>query len=277
MLPFQRFLVVGAGKMGGALVEGWLAQGVPPSSITLIDPAFTAGLGPWTSRGVTCLPSLDTFNGDAPDLLMLAVKPQMMGEVLPALASFDRGELTVVSIAAGTTLETLQSAFPKATLVRTMPNTPAAIGAGMTAAYSVNEGAATRGGVTTLLEAVGKVIWVDSEDAMDAVTAVSGSGPAYVFHMVEALAEAGESLGLSAETAQILARQTVVGAGALLGQSDETAAQLRCNVTSPGGTTAAGLAELMETGRLADLMRNTVKAAHRRSRELAASKPVSSS
>lgn len=272
-LPFQSIVVIGAGKMGSALVEGWLGQGVLASTITLVDPALAQDDHGWAAKGVVCLADASAVSAK-PDLLMLAIKPQMMDVVLPGLAGLDHAGLTALSIAAGTLLATLQRAFPQAVCVRTMPNTPAAVGAGITAAFAPQANDTIRDGVTALLEAVGAVVWVDDERAMDAVTAISGSGPAYVFHMVEAMAQAGETLGLPANTAMALARQTVVGAGALLDGSEETASQLRINVTSPGGTTAAGLGELQTSGALAALMEKTAKAAFDRSVALAASKPA---
>lgn len=272
MSGFDSIVVIGAGKMGGALVDGWLAQGVDPASIRLVDPALETDDRGWPARGVSCFGSVEALDIRHPALVLLAIKPQMIAAVLPGLAGLDHDGLTVLSIAAGTTLATLQGAFPKAVSIRSMPNTPAAVGAGIAAAYGPDTSQTVREGVTALLKAVGQVVWVDGERAMDAVTAVSGSGPAYVFHMVEALAEAGEALGLPAETAMALARQTVVGSGKLLADANESAAQLRVNVTSPGGTTAAGLSVLRDTGRLADLMRETTKAAFDRSVALAASK-----
>jgi pyrroline-5-carboxylate reductase len=274
MAAFESIVVIGAGKMGGALVDGWIAQGVNPASVYLVDPALAKDDRGWRAKGVGCFASVDDLTIGEPALLLLAIKPQMMETVLPGLAPLDHNGLTVLSIAAGTTLATLQTAFPKAVCIRTMPNTPAAVGAGITAAFGPDVTVDVQAGVTALLEAVGQVVWLDTELAMDAVTAVSGSGPAYVFHMVEALAEAGITLGLSAETAMALARQTIVGAGELLAQSHETAAQLRTNVTSPGGTTAAGLSVLRDTGKLTDLMCDTTKAAFDRSVALAASKDV---
>ena len=270
--PFSTLLVVGAGKMGGALVDGWLAQGVPAGSIHLVDPAFAQSDHGWPAKGVAIHASAADADGLRPDLLMLAIKPQAMDAVLPGLAVFDHPDLTVLSIAAGTTRQRLGDAFPCACVIRSMPNTPAAVGQGATAVYGPDAGDAVRVGVTALLAAVGTVVWLDDEALMDAVTALSGSGPAYVFHMVEAMAEAGEALGLPADTALALARQTVVGSGALLGASEESAAQLRTNVTSPGGTTAAGLSILRDGGRLTALMTDTLIAARDRSKDLA-SKP----
>ncbi len=274
MAAFESIVVIGAGKMGGALVDGWIAQGIDPATIHLVDPALAGDDRGWSTKGVACSADVTDLAVSQPSVLMLAIKPQMMDAVLPGLAPLDHDGLTVLSIAAGTTLAALQTAFAKARCIRTMPNTPAAVGAGITAAYGPDVPSDVKVGVTALLEAVGQVVWVDNEQAMDAVTAVSGSGPAYVFHMVEALADAGEALGLPADTAMALARQTIVGAGHLLAQSDETAATLRTNVTSPGGTTAAGLSVLRDSGKLSDLMRATTRAAFDRSVALAASKDV---
>ncbi|MEM1285962.1 MAG: pyrroline-5-carboxylate reductase [Pseudomonadota bacterium] len=271
-LPFTTILVVGAGKMGGALVDGWLAEGVPAASVHLVDPTFAEGDRGWTAKGVCVHAGLESLGALSPDLLMLAIKPQMMEAVLPSFAPFDGPDMTVLSVAAGTTRDHISNVFSKACVIRSMPNTAAAVGQGATAVFGQDVPGAVRDGITALLEAVGKVVWLDDEAQMDAVTALSGSGPAYVFHMVEAMAEAGEQLGLSPETSMALARQTVVGAGALLGDSPETAAQLRTNVTSPGGTTAAGLSVLRDGGRLTELMADTMKAARDRSKALA-SKP----
>lgn len=270
---FEKIVVIGAGKMGSALVDGWLASGTPAASVYLIDPAFADKDLGWPAKNVAVyagVPQLLAADDRLPDLVMLAIKPQMMATALPALSVLDHGGLTVLSVAAGTTLGTLQTAFPQAVCVRTMPNTPAAVGQGITAAFAPKADTDLRDGVSALLQAVGQVVWVEAERDIDAVTAVSGSGPAYVFHMVEALAQAGVAAGLPAETAMQLARQTIVGAGALLAASEDSAEQLRVNVTSPHGTTAAGLAVLQGTGRLADLMTETVKAAYDRSVALAA-------
>lgn len=284
-LHFACVVVVGAGKMGGALVDGWLAGGMDPSAVRLIDPVFGSSdagqaQSAWDAKGVRCFSNLDDLlatnvagasNAPAVDLLMLAIKPQMMDTVLPILKSLDDPGLTVLSVAAGTTLDQLQSTFGRAVCVRTMPNTPAAVGKGITAAYGPQASAQQRAGILHLLQAVGQAVWVEEERLIDAVTAISGSGPAYVFHMVEALARAGVALGLNVETAMLLARQTIVGAGALLDASPQSAEQLRINVTSPGGTTAAGLEVLQASGRLDALMQDTAKAAYDRSIALSSS------
>ncbi|MEJ2118488.1 MAG: pyrroline-5-carboxylate reductase, partial [Alphaproteobacteria bacterium] len=204
-----------------------------------------------------------------PAVMLLAVKPQIMDDVLPTVAPLAGPETVVLSIAAGRTIDSLSKHFsPEAAIVRAMPNTPAAIGRGMTVLCA--NPAATQ-------PHSGEVAWVDDESQMDAVTAVSGSGPAYVFLLAECLAEAGKAAGLPADIASRLARVTVAGAGELLHQSTEDAAELRRAVTSPGGTTAAALAVLMgegdaasaATGPLGDLIRRTAEAAAKRSRELA--------
>lgn len=266
-------VLVGAGKMGGAMLEGWLSSGLPESAVHVIDPGLDqAQQAELRSRGVVVHTAPDAV--PTPLLLMLAIKPQMMSAVLPSLSNFskraDAADMMVLSIAAGTTIATLSSAFgANASVIRAMPNTPALVGRGVTALYpasKLSNGQKTF--VAELLAAIGIVVWVDNEAAIDAVTAVSGSGPAYVFHMVEALAAAAEKQGLPADIAMTLARETVTGSGELLHQSDELAETLRKNVTSPNGTTAAGLNVLMAPDGLPSLMEATVKAAHVRAIEL---------
>jgi pyrroline-5-carboxylate reductase len=214
------------------------------------------------------------LNADLPDrpaVVLIAVKPQMMDEVLPQLRALAGGDTLFLSIAAGTPIARFEDALGEgAVVIRAMPNTPAAVGRGITAivgnAHATEDQMALAG---RLLGAVGDVVRLDNEGQMDAVTGLSGSGPAYVFHMVEALAVAGEAQGLPPELATKLARATVAGAGALLDGSEETAEQLRVNVTSPNGTTQAGLEILMsEEDGLPVLMCRTVAAAADRSREL---------
>ena len=256
-------VLLGCGRMGSAMLAGWLDRGLPPAAVHVIDPAPPDWLG---GAGVA-------LGGDvppAPAVLLVAVKPQMMEAALPEVTHLGGGGTLVVSVAAGTPLRRFEAAFGAGTpVVRAMPNTPAAVGQGITA-LAANDAAGAEGLATAeaLLSAVGRVVRLSGEAQMDAVTGVSGSGPAYVFHMVEALAAAGEAEGLAPDLAMAFARQTVAGAGALLAGSDETAAQLRVNVTSPQGTTAAGLEVLMTE--LPDLMRRTVAAAAARSRELGA-------
>ena len=256
-------VLLGCGKMGSAMLAGWLERGLPPAAVHVIDPAPSDWLA---EAGV----ALDGELPPDPAVLLVAVKPQMMEAALPEVTHLGGGGTLVVSVAAGTPLRRFEAAFGAGTpVVRAMPNTPAAVGQGITA-LAANDAAGAEGLATAeaLLSAVGRVVRLAGEAQMDAVTGVSGSGPAYVFHMVEALAAAGEAEGLAPDLAMALARQTVAGAGALLAGSDETAAQLRVNVTSPQGTTAAGLEVLM--AELPDLMRRTVAAAAARSRELGA-------
>lgn len=266
-------VLVGAGKMGGAMLEGWLASGLPEGSVHVIDPGLNeTQQSELRARGVVVHATPDAV--PTPLLLMLAIKPQMMSAVLPSLAGLskrsDAADMLVLSVAAGTTVATISAAFGSQTLIiRAMPNTPALVGRGVTALYPASallEEQKTF--VAALLAAIGIVVWVDDEAAIDAVTAVSGSGPAYVFHMVEAMAAAAEKQGLPADVAMTLARETVAGSGELLHQSKDTAETLRKNVTSPNGTTAAGLEVLMAAGGLPDVMEKTVRAAHDRAIEL---------
>ncbi len=257
-------VLLGCGKMGTALLTGWLAAGVPASSFWVIEPNPTDWLrtiGVHLNQGVPPRPAV----------ALLAVKPQMMGAALPALQALGNGSTLFISIAAGTTIATFEAALGARTpIVRTMPNTPAMVGRGITAlCANAHVAPADMALASDLMAAVGQVVTLEGEHQIDAVTAVSGSGPAYVFHLIEALAAAGEAEGLPPDTAMHLARATVTGSGELAFQSFETAAQLRVNVTSPGGTTAAALAVLMdaETG-LPPLMQRAVKAAANRGREL---------
>ncbi|MGL6210108.1 MAG: pyrroline-5-carboxylate reductase [Paracoccaceae bacterium] len=259
-------VLLGCGKMGSALLAGWLAAGVPAGSVWVIEPApseWLQGLGVHLNDGLPV----------APAVALLAVKPQMMGAALPALQALGNGATLMVSIAAGTTIATLEAAFGARTpIVRTMPNTPAMVGRGITGICgNLHAGAEGLALARALMQAVGQVVDLDGEHQIDAVTAVSGSGPAYVFHLIEAMAAAGVAEGLSEAVAMQLARATVCGAGELAWRAAETAAQLRINVTSPAGTTAAALAVLMdpEIG-LPPLMVRAVKAAADRGRELGA-------
>ncbi|MGL4238902.1 pyrroline-5-carboxylate reductase [Tabrizicola sp.] len=257
-------VLLGCGKMGTALLSGWLAAGLPAASVWVIEPNPTDWL---KSTGV----HLNQGVPAAPAVALLAVKPQMMGAALPALQALGNGKTLFVSIAAGTTIATFEAALGATTpIVRTMPNTPAMVGRGITALCgNPRVSPADMALARELMAAVGQVVELDREELIDAVTAVSGSGPAYVFHLIEAMAAAGEAEGLPADVAMQLARATVCGAGELAYQSPETAAQLRINVTSPGGTTAAALGVLMdpETG-FPPLLKRAIKAAADRGREL---------
>jgi pyrroline-5-carboxylate reductase len=261
-------LLVGAGKMGSAMLEGWLALGLDAKQVAVIEPQPTAEIAALASRGLNLNPSPHAVGEVA--ALVIAVKPQVAPDVMPALAPFVGATTVVVSIMAGRTLQFLAHAFPRAAVVRTMPNLPAAIGRGITVAVpSAHVSAGQRELVHALLSAVGAVEWIDDEALMDAVVAVSGSGPAYVFLLAEAMAKAGTAVGLPGALAATLARATVAGAGDLLDRSPLDAATLRQNVTSPGGTTAAALEVLMAIDGLEPLMTKAIAAAARRSRELA--------
>jgi pyrroline-5-carboxylate reductase len=259
-------VLLGCGKMGSAMLEGWLAAGLPASSAHVVEPSPTPVIEALSARGVRYAPTAP----DSAAAVVLAVKPQMMAAALPTVAPLSGGEALFLSIAAGTPIAWFEAALKRGTpIVRAMPNTPAAVGRGVTALIG-NAAAERRMPLAeALCEAVGVTVRLEAEDHMDAVTAVSGSGPAYVFHMIEALAAAGEAEGLAPDLAMRLARATVCGAGELAHRSAETAEALRRAVTSPGGTTAAGLGVLMdpEAG-LSPLMRRTVAAAAARSREL---------
>lgn len=257
-------VLLGCGKMGTALLSGWLAAGLPAASVWVLEPNPTDWLlasGAHVNKGLP----------PEPAVALLAVKPQMMGAALPALQALGNGPTLFVSIAAGTSIATFETVFGAQTpIVRTMPNTPAMVGRGITGIVgNAHAGEAGLALAEALMLAVGQVVRLESEAQIDAVTAVSGSGPAYVFHLIEAMAAAGVAEGLSPEVAMQLARATVCGAGELAFRAPETAAQLRINVTSPGGTTAAALAHLMdaETG-LPPLMARAVAAAAARGREL---------
>ncbi|WP_315766450.1 MULTISPECIES: pyrroline-5-carboxylate reductase [unclassified Bradyrhizobium] len=257
--------LAGAGKMGGAMLTGWLSQGLDPSRVVVIDPMPSAEIGALATRGVRLNPA------EAPEAetLVIAVKPQMFREAGPTLKRCVGASTLVVSIMAGTTIAALQEVVGGA-VVRAMPNTPAAIGRGITVAVPAPDvSTAQRAIADALLRATGAVEWVDDEALMDAVTAVSGSGPAYVFLLAEELARAGVAAGLPEALATKLARDTVSGAGELLHRSELSAATLRQNVTSPGGTTAAALAVLMGADGFGPLLTRAVAAAAARSKELA--------
>ncbi|MFC0201570.1 pyrroline-5-carboxylate reductase [Paracoccus rhizosphaerae] len=254
-------VLVGCGRMGGAMLKGWLARGLRPDAVTVIDP----NLAPeWQDKGLR-------VNADLPGnpaVLVLAVKPQMMADALGQVPKLS--DTLVVSVAAGTTIASFEATFPGAPIVRVMPNTPAAIGQGISAMIGNSRATAAHLDLAeALMRAVGRVVRLDDEGQMDAVTGLSGSGPAYVFHLIETMAKAGEAQGLPAGLALELARATVAGAGALAVHEDEDPAVLRQNVTSPNGTTAAGLEVLMDQDAgLPPLMVRTVAAATERGRAL---------
>jgi pyrroline-5-carboxylate reductase len=257
-------VMLGCGKMGSALLEGWLDRDLPPEAVHVVDPHPSD----WLRRtGVM----LNRDLPESPAVVLLAVKPQMMAEALPQVARFGGGGTLFVSVAAGTPIAAFETALGAGTrIIRSMPNTPAAIGQGITAIVGNSAaGPDDLAMAEALLSAVGQVVRLEAEDQIDAVTGVSGSGPAYVFHMIETLAEAGVAEGLPSDLAMALAKATVAGAGALAMSADGTPEELRVNVTSPNGTTQAGLEVLMDAGSgLGPLMRRTVAAAANRSREL---------
>ena len=264
-------VLAGAGKMGTALLSGWLGRGLEARNVIIQEPNLTGEAAKLVSEhGITAVPSILALPSP-PSVILVAVKPQAMDSVLPALARLVGPATVVMSIAAGKSIASFERALPKGTaVVRAMPNTPAAIGRGISGAVANAETTAAQKQVCEdLLGAVGDVVWLEDEALIDAVTAVSGSGPAYVFLLTEALANAGKAAGLDAATAMQLARATVSGAGELLRQSASDPATLRQNVTSPGGTTAAALAVLMREGNgLNELMTEAVLAAQKRGREL---------
>jgi pyrroline-5-carboxylate reductase len=262
-----RLVLVGAGKMGAALLEGGLRLGLNPRNVVVLEPAPLPHVTALVSRGVRLNPDAATLR-DA-SVMVIALKPQAAAGALAALAPNLSAATLVISIMAGRTLRFLSAALPHAqAMVRAMPNTPAAIGRGITIAVPRRISAAQRALADRLLAATGAVEWIEDETLMDAVTAVSGSGPAYIFLLAEALAQAGTAVGLPADLAEKLARETVAGSGELLHRSSEHPATLRENVTSPGGTTAAALAVLMGPDGLPELLTKAIAAATARSREL---------
>lgn len=262
-----KLLLVGCGKMGGAMLDGWLARGLAAGEVVVAEPV--EALRPKTA-GLRAVASTTELR-ETPEIVVLAVKPQTMDSVLPDLRRFADDGAVFLSIAAGKTLKYFAGQLgPVAKVVRAMPNTPAAVRRGITVATaSARVSAAERQRCQELLEAVGEALWVEDEALIDPVTALSGSGPAYVFLLVETMAAAGEKLGLAPAMAMQLARATVAGSGELLRQSHEPAAQLRVNVTSPGGTTAEALKVLMAADGLQPVFDKALAAAARRSKELA--------
>jgi pyrroline-5-carboxylate reductase len=261
-------VLVGAGKMGGALLDGWLRFGLDPANVAVIEPKPSPQISALAERGVRLNPHGGEVACTA--AIVIAVKPQVAAVVISALAPMIAASTVVVSIMAGRTLHSISAALKKpCALVRAMPNMPAAIGRGITVAVPANVSPAQRELAHTLLSATGVVEWIEDEALMDAVTAVSGSGPAYVFLLADVLAQAGTAAGLPRHLSEKLARETVAGSGELLHRSGLDAGELRENVTSPGGTTAAALDVLMGGNGLALLMKKAVAAATERSRQLA--------
>ncbi len=257
-------VVLGCGKMGSAMLQGWLAGGVPAGSVWVVDPKPAAQI---VESGVHVNAELPA----SPAIVVVAVKPQMMDEALPGFEAMGGGRTLFLSVAAGTSLSFYEERLGAGTpIIRAMPNTPAAVGKGITAIIgNAAAGPAHLDLAEALMQAVGQVVRLEREDQMDAVTGLSGSGPAYVFHLIEAMAAAGEEQGLPAPLAMQLARATVAGAGALAESSQEGPGQLRINVTSPKGTTEAALRVLMDPqSGFGPLLRRAVAAAADRSREL---------
>ena len=265
-------VLVGGGRMGGALAAGWLRGPLDAGQLRIVEPdeGVAARLTPLgVERVAEPAALLATLE---PAAIVFAVKPQVMAEVVPRYAGFGGADCVHLSIAAGWPSSLLARDLGDVAIVRAMPNTPAAIGEGMTVAWANSAADRDQRALCEgLLEAVGAVAWIDDEYHMDAVTAVSGSGPAYVFLLAECLAEAAVEAGLPADLARLLAERTVCGAGALLAQAEDDAAQLRRNVTSPGGTTEAALSVLMAAEGLSPLMIRAVRAATERGRALAPS------
>lgn len=264
-------LLAGAGKMGAAMLSGWLSQGLKPKDIIIQEPHLAGEAAALAERHGIAARAIVEMCDPPPAVIIAAVKPQVMDQAFPPLAKLAGPETVVLSIAAGRSIASFEKHLPAGrAVVRAMPNTPAAIGRGITGAVAnAHVSSSQKAACDALLKAVGDVVWVEDESLIDAVTAVSGSGPAYIFLLAECLAEAGRKAGLGAETAMRLARATVSGAGELLRQSPLDIATLRTNVTSPGGTTAAALNVLMrDTGGLQELMTEAVLAAQKRGQEL---------
>ena len=263
-----RLVLAGAGKMGGAMLDGWLARGLKPKQITVIEPQPGKTIKALARRGLKLNPK---GKAAAASAIVIAVKPQTAPEALPPLAAYVDKSTLVLSIMAGRTVTFLERSLPAgAAIVRAMPNTPAAVGRGISVALAnARISPSQRKLASDLLAAIGKVEWITEEARMDAVTALSGSGPAYVFLLAEAMANAGIAAGLPPALATRLARETVTGSAELMHRSDLDAETLRQNVTSPGGTTAAALDVLMGPGGFDHLLTQAIIAATRRSRELA--------
>jgi len=263
-------VLVGAGKMGGAMLEGWLRSGADSDKLVTLDPSPSSEVKKVIEKhGVRWNPPISSI-GNA-QVILIAVKPQIMEEVLPSIIPLARSKPLIISVAAGKTIASFERHFGNtAAIIRTIPNTPAAVGRGITAlAVNANVSPAQLQLARTLLSAIGEVVTVPDEGMIDAATAVSGSGPAYVFYLTECLAAAGAKAGLPADLAMQLARTTVAGAGELMRMSSEPPAALRQNVTSPKGTTHAALQVLMGENGMQPLFDRAIAEATRRSRELA--------
>lgn len=261
-------LLIGAGRMGGALLKGWLQCGV--KSVTVVEPKPSAELRKLARTRKITLFAAPSAVARKPSVCVVAIKPQVLKGEVQALAGFAQSGALMISIAAGTSVAAMAAAWgPKARIIRAMPNTPGAIGHGITGLYAARGTTeADRKRAASLLSALGQTVWVAKEALIDSVTAISGSGPAYLFLMAEALTEAGMAEGLPRAQAEKFARATVAGAGALLAADETPAGALREAVTSPGGTTAAALSVLMADDGLMQLMKRAVRAARKRAEEL---------
>ena len=265
-----RLVLVGAGKMGSAMLEGWLKNGLDAARTVVFDPAPPPESAAMiVKHGIALNPPAASVT-DA-EVIIIAVKPQVMEDVLPGISGLKSSKPLVLSVAAGKTIASFERHFgADASVIRSMPNTPAAVGRGITAlALNANVTLAQKLLAEALLSAVGEVVTVEREELIDAVTAVSGSGPAYIFYLTECMTAAGVKLGLTQELATQLARATVAGSGELMRQSGTPAATLRQNVTSPKGTTYAALQVLMAEDAMMPLFEKALTAARDRSRELA--------
>jgi pyrroline-5-carboxylate reductase len=268
----KKLVLVGCGNMGFAMLSGWLKTGtLKPGDVVVVEPGEVLRRRVADLNVEAVADASDLPDGLAPDLVLFAVKPQVIRAVAPAYRRFAASGATFVSIAAGTRIALFEELLGDGiAMMRCMPNTPASIGKGMMVLVSNGKiTPAMDGFVEALMSTSGRVARIDSEDLMDAVTAVSGSGPAYIFHFIECLSAAAEKAGLPPETAKLLAMQTVYGAASLAAESGEEPGRLREQVTSPNGTTAAALAVLMGGNHLRDLVAEAVEAAKRRSTELA--------
>ena len=266
--PSKKIGLFGAGKMGFALFQGWMREASSASRFFVWDPVPSADLEALHNKQILINPQADEI---APlDLMVVAVKPQILADELPTIKTLVTDTTVVISVVAGKTIgEFADALHDQQPIVRTMPNTPSIVGAGITALFANDHvEPPQKETASELLTAVGQVVWLAREDQMDAVTAVSGSGPAYVFHLTECIEAAAIDQGLSPDLAAQLARATVSGAGALMAQSPESAGQLRENVTSPGGTTAAALEVLMDDKALESLLKRAIDAATKRSIDL---------
>lgn len=272
---FERVWILGCGAMGGALLDRWLTAGLDAAAVTVIDPSPAGLPANFAGRVVVDAAAARSATGAGPSLLVLGIKPQAFGDVAPTIAAIVRASAPLlVSMLAGVRTGAIANALPGARIVRIMPNLPARIGRAATALFAAGATDADQVAATALMEAAGSAIWLDEESRFDAVTALSGSGPAYLFRFIEALAGAGEAAGLDGDTAARLALETVAGAAQLAATSAVSPADLRQQVTSPNGTTQAGLDVLDGDGALSSLLRATVRAAAERSRALAAAADV---